>query len=53
MRRTPNEDPPAPWYDTRNAFRVPRGELLWPCAAEWDDLWFALDDGFELGWCGP
>jgi hypothetical protein len=49
MRLTPNEDPPSPWYDRRDAHRVPRGERYWPTAGSWEELWYALDDGFELG----
>lgn len=45
-RRGLNEDPPNPWYDSRDRHRAPRGELCWPLALSWDDLWFALDDGF-------
>jgi hypothetical protein len=45
-RRSRNEDPPAPWYDRHDCGRVPRGALSWPLALSWDDLWFALDDGF-------
>jgi hypothetical protein len=48
MRLTRNEDPPSPWYDRRDAHRVPRGELYWPAAGSWDDLWCVLVDGFVL-----